>query len=111
MATLNMRHYPLQFIVQVDFLIVQMPSTYNVILKQQGLNTFCAVVSTYCLKMKFLMAYGIREIHRNQSLVHHYYHIALHETKVLGAYPIEGLDTYDDLAKRGEPIGDLSSSP
>ncbi|KAL2237771.1 UNVERIFIED_CONTAM: hypothetical protein Sindi_0968800 [Sesamum indicum] len=37
----------------VQFLVVDSPFTYNVVLGRPGLNKFKAVVSTYHLKMKF----------------------------------------------------------
>lgn len=43
------------------------------------------------------MEHGVEEIHEDQSLVIHYYHIALHEAEAFGAYSIKGLDTHDDL--------------
>lgn len=102
MATLTIRmgHYSLRSIAKVDFLIVRAPSTYNAILEQLGLNTLRAVVSTYYLKIKFLAVHGVGEIHEDQSLAHHYYHIALHGAKACGAYQVEGLDTHIDLAKQ-----------
>lgn len=35
-------------------------------------------------------------------MAHHYYHIKLRGTKVAFAYPVEGLDTCDDLVKQWE---------
>lgn len=107
---LNMRmgHYPLQSIAKVDFLVIWVPSAYNAILGWLGLNAFCELISTYLLKMKFLMVHGIREIYGDQSLVCHCYRINLQGNKATNAYPIEGLDIHDDLAKQwGELVEDL----
>lgn len=46
----------------------------------------------------------IGKIHNDQDLVHHYYHIALIGARVTNTYPVEGLDTRDNLVEqRGEP--------
>ena len=65
-------------------------------------------MSTYYLKVKFPTTHGIEEICRDQNLVRYCYHISLQEAKTVETYPIEGLDTHDELAKtRDEPIEDL----
>lgn len=43
--------------------------------------------------------HGIGEIHGDQSLAWHCYCIKLHGNKAIDAYPIEGLDTCDDLVE------------
>ena len=45
--------HPAQVTIQVDFLVVNCPSSHNVILGRPTLNRLKAVTSTYCLKMKF----------------------------------------------------------
>ena len=54
--------YPSQISKEIDFLVVDYSSTYNVILGQPRLNKLKVVTSTYYLKVKFPTAYGIREI-------------------------------------------------
>ena len=54
--------YPSQISKEIDFLVVDYSSTYNVILGQPTLNKLKVVTSTYYLKVKFPTAYGIREI-------------------------------------------------
>lgn len=56
-----MKNYTLQSIVQVNFLVVQAPSEYNAIFGWLGLNAFQAIMSTYCLKVKFPMMYGVEK--------------------------------------------------
>ena len=46
----------------VDFLVVNCPSSYNVILGQPTLYRLKVVTSTYCLKVKFPTLHRIREI-------------------------------------------------
>ncbi|KAL0453024.1 UNVERIFIED_CONTAM: hypothetical protein Slati_1280500 [Sesamum latifolium] len=46
----------------LKFLVVDVPSAYNVILGRPTLNTFQAVVSTYHMKIKFPTAGGVGEV-------------------------------------------------
>ena len=45
--------YPAQVTKEIDFLIVDCPSTYNIILGNPALYRLRAVMSTYHLKVKF----------------------------------------------------------
>ena len=54
--------YPAQVNKEIDFFIVDCPSTYNIILGRPALNRLRAVTSTHHLKVKFPTAHGIREI-------------------------------------------------
>ena len=56
------RTHPAQVTREVDFLIIDCPSSYNVILGRSTFNHLKAATSTYCLKVKFLTPDGIREI-------------------------------------------------
>ena len=60
--------YPAQVIRMVDFLIVNCPSFYNVILGRPTLNCLKAATSTYYLKVKFPTPNGVGEIHEDQLL-------------------------------------------
>ena len=53
---------------EVDFLIVDFPSSYNVILGRPTLNRLKVVTSTYCLKIKFPTPHEIGEICGDQLL-------------------------------------------
>ena len=57
--------YPAHVTKNTDFLIVDCPFSYNVIL---GRPTLKVATSTYCLKVKFPTDHGIREIHGDQVL-------------------------------------------
>ncbi|KAL0405925.1 UNVERIFIED_CONTAM: hypothetical protein Slati_3906400 [Sesamum latifolium] len=46
----------------LKFLVVDVPSAYNVILGRPTLNTFQAVISTYHMKIKFPTAGGVGEV-------------------------------------------------
>jgi hypothetical protein len=46
----------------VEFLVVDRPSAYNVIIGQPALNNLKAITSTYNMMMKFLTEEGDREV-------------------------------------------------
>ena len=60
--------YPVQVTNKHNFLVVDSPSSYNVIIGRPTLNSWKAATSTYCLKVKFLTEQGIREIRGDQVL-------------------------------------------
>ena len=45
--------YPVQLTRQVDFLVVDCPTSYNVIIGRPTLNKWKVATLTYCLKVKF----------------------------------------------------------
>ena len=61
----------------IDFLFVNCPSSYNVILGQPTLNRLKAVTSTYCLKVKFPTPHGTGEIFGDQLLARECYQVVL----------------------------------
>ncbi|XP_030939781.1 uncharacterized protein LOC115964655 [Quercus lobata] len=69
--------YPAQFSKEIDFLVVDCPSTYNVILGRPTLNKLKAATSTYYLKMKFPATHGVGEIRGDQILAREWYQAAL----------------------------------
>ncbi|KAL0440238.1 UNVERIFIED_CONTAM: hypothetical protein Slati_2506800 [Sesamum latifolium] len=58
---MSLDSYPRLVTKMVKFLVVDTPSTYNVILGRPSLNFFQAIVSTYHLKLKFPTADSIKE--------------------------------------------------
>ena len=69
--------YPAQVTKEIDFLIVDCPSTYNIILGKPALNRLRVVTSTYHLKVKFSTTYGVGEIRGDQVLARECYQAAL----------------------------------
>ena len=53
---------PPQRTIQVDFLMVKLPSAYNIILDCPSLWTLKAVVSSYHLMVKFSIKNGVAQI-------------------------------------------------
>ncbi|KAL2226476.1 UNVERIFIED_CONTAM: hypothetical protein Sindi_2006300 [Sesamum indicum] len=59
---MSMGDEPKRKTLMVKFLVVDTPFAYNVILGRPSLNSFRAVISTYHMKMKFPIEYGIGEV-------------------------------------------------
>ncbi|KAL0420802.1 UNVERIFIED_CONTAM: hypothetical protein Slati_3103100 [Sesamum latifolium] len=68
----------------LKFLVVDVPSAYNVILGRRTLNTFQAVISTYHMKIKFPTPGGIGEVQGD---------------------PLQSRRCYMDVVHRGEKRG------
>ncbi|KAL0448823.1 UNVERIFIED_CONTAM: hypothetical protein Slati_1438700 [Sesamum latifolium] len=69
----------------LKFLVVDVPSAYNVILGRPTLNTFQAVISTYHMKIKFPTPGGIGEVQGD---------------------PLQSRRCYVDAVRRGEKRGE-----
>ena len=64
---------PRQLTCQLDFLVVDCPSSYNVIIGRPTLNRWKAATSTYCLKVKFPIDNGVGEVRGDQILARECY--------------------------------------
>nr|XP_023920863.1 uncharacterized protein LOC112032326 [Quercus suber] len=60
-----------------NFLVVDSPSSYNVIIGRPTLNRWKAATSTYCLKVKFPIEQGVGEIRGDQVLARECYQVVL----------------------------------
>ena len=93
--------HPAQVTKQVDFLIVDCPFSYNVILGQPTLNQLKAATLTYYLKVKFPTPHGIGEIRGNQQLAQECYQ-ALLASKENHAWMVE-----EELEKPAKDLEDV----
>nr|XP_023885253.1 uncharacterized protein LOC111997403 [Quercus suber] len=75
--TITASSYPLQVTNKHNFLVVNLPSSYNVIIGRSTLNRWKAVTSTYCLKVKFPTEQGVGEIKGDQVLARECYQVVL----------------------------------
>ena len=75
--TVTMRSYPQQLTRQLDFLAIDCSSSYNVIIGRPTLNRWKAVMSTYCLKVKFPIKNGVGEVKGDQVLARECYQAVL----------------------------------
>ena len=62
---------------QLDFLVVDCPSSYNVIIGRPTLNRWKAATSTYYLKVKFPMDNEVSEVRGDQILARECYQVVL----------------------------------
>ena len=62
---------------QLDFLVVDCPSSYNVIIGRPTLIKWKAATSTYCLKVKFPTENGVGEVKGDQVLARECYQAVL----------------------------------
>ena len=69
--------YPRQLTCQLDFLVVDCLSSYNVIIGRPTLNHWKATTSTYCLKVKFPTKNGVGEVKGNHILARECYQVVL----------------------------------
>ena len=83
--------YPAQLTRQLDFLVVDCPSSYNVIIGWSTLNKWKAAMSTYCLKVKFPTDNGVGEVKGDQVLARECYQ-AVVATKENHTWVIEEKD-------------------
>ncbi|KAK4397226.1 hypothetical protein Sango_1559200 [Sesamum angolense] len=58
---LSLGSYPKRSTKMVKFLVVKAPSTYHIILCRPSLNLFCAIASTFHMKLKFPTSDGVGE--------------------------------------------------
>ena len=66
--TVTVGTYPKQLTCQLEFLVVDCPSSYNVIIGRPMLNRWKSAMSTYCLKVKFPTENGVGEVKVDQVL-------------------------------------------
>ena len=75
--TVTVGTHPRQLTRQLDFLVVDCPSSYNVIIERPTLNHWKAAMSTYCLKVKFPTENDVGEVKGDQVLARECYQAVL----------------------------------
>ena len=75
--TVTVGSYSRQLTRQLDFLVVDCPSSYNVIIRRPTLNRWKAATPTYFLKVKFSTENGVGEVKGNQVLARECYQAVL----------------------------------
>ena len=77
MLTIIVGIHSRQLTHQLDCLVVNCPSSYNVIIGRPTLNRWKAATSTYCLKVKFPINNGVDEVKGDQILARECYQTVL----------------------------------
>ena len=77
MLTVTVGTQSRQLTRQLDFLVVDCPSSYNVIIGRPTLNRWKAAMSTYCLKVKFPIDNEVDKIKGDQILAKECYQAVL----------------------------------
>ena len=75
--TITVGTHPRQLTRQLDCLVVDCPSSYNVIIERPTLNHWKAAMSTYCLKVKFPTENDVGEVKGDQVLARECYQAVL----------------------------------
>ena len=75
--TVTVGTHPRQLTRQLDFLVIDCASSYNVIIGRPTLNCWKATTSTYCLKVKFPIENGVGEVKGDQVLARECYQAVL----------------------------------
>jgi hypothetical protein len=75
--TIEAGTFPKQVRASVEFLVVDCPSTYNVIIGRPTLNKLRAVTSTYHLLVQFPTEHGIGELNGDQATARECYFASL----------------------------------
>ncbi|GAV80577.1 hypothetical protein CFOL_v3_24037 [Cephalotus follicularis] len=91
-------------IVLVNFLVIKIPNTYNIIFGRPVQAVHRAVVFVLYFKMKFPTPSGIGVVKRDQRVARECYTTSLKMKRVL---PIELLVVQDERKGRGKPVDEL----
>ena len=75
--TVTTSSYPLQLTRQLNFLVEDWSSSYNVIVGRPTFNRWKATTAIYCLKVKFPTKYGISEVEEDQVIARERYQAVL----------------------------------
>ena len=89
-------------IIMVDFLVVDRPSAYNVIIGRFGLNRLRVATSTYHLMMKFPTEEGVEEVKGDQFAARRCYNISIKKVSDSTTLTVASV-----IEAKGEPIKPL----
>ena len=97
---------PCQLTTTVRFLIVDAPSTYNMLLGRPSLNTIRVILSAYHMVIKFPTANGVGMVRGNQRVARECYSASMKQKAVDKIY-MEKLDMRDEVSTRLAPSEEL----
>ena len=97
---------PCQATMTVRFLIVDAPSTYNILLGRPSLKAMRAIPSSYHMAIKFPTANGVGMVRGDQHIAKECY-LASMKQKVIGSVYMDELDMRDEMSTRPTPSKEL----
>ena len=103
---LTMGDPPCQATTTVRFLIVDAPSTYNMLLGKPSLNAIRAIPSAYHMAIKFPTANGVGMVRGNQCVARECYSASMKQKTVDNIY-MDELDMRDEVSTRPTPSKEL----
>ncbi|KAL0403731.1 UNVERIFIED_CONTAM: hypothetical protein Sradi_2013900 [Sesamum radiatum] len=96
---LTLGTFPFRKTCLLKFLVVDIPSAYNIILGRPTLNAFRAVISTYHMKIKFPVDGGVGEAQADMLQARKFYVEAIKRGKKI---MLEGTSSEENSTKRGK---------
>ena len=103
---LNLGDPSFQAITAVRFLIVDAPSSYNILLGRPSLNTIRAIPSAYHMVIKFPTANGVGMDRGDQRVARECYSASMKQ-KAVGIIYMDKLDMRDEVSIRPMPSEEL----
>ena len=97
---------PCQATTAVKFLIVDAPSSYNMLLGRPSLNTIKAIPYAYHMMIKFPTTGGVGMVRGDRSLARECYSASMKKKAVENIY-VDELDMRDEVNTRIEPSEEL----
>ena len=97
---------PCQATTAVKFLIVDAPSTYNMLVGRPSLNAIKAIPSAYHMMIKFPTAGGVGMVRGDQRVARECYSASMKQKEVDNVY-MDELDMRDEVNTRSEPSEEL----
>ena len=97
---------PCQVTTTARFLIVDAPSSYNMLLGRPSLNAIKAIPSAYHMMIKFPTVSGVGMVQENQRVARECYSASMKQKAVDNIY-LDELDMRDEVLTRPEPSEEL----
>ena len=97
---------PCQATTTVRFLIVDAPSTYNVLLGRPSLNAIKAIPSAYHMVIKFPTTNGVGMVRGDQRVARECYSASMKQKAIDNIY-VDELDMRDEVNTRPEPSEEM----
>ena len=101
---------PCQATTTTRFLIVDAPSTYNMLLGRPSLNAIKAISSAYHMMIKFPTTSGVGMVRGDQRVARECYSASMKQKTVDNIY-LDELDMRDEVNTRPEPSEELEPVP